>query len=468
MAGNRRLRAAFGLLLVLTDMAMTAIAFYLAYELRLVTEYRPLTSIPPFRVYLGMALIQVLSMAIVFFFAKLYHVKRAGSRIDEFYAVFGAASVGTLLSTSVTAFVYKGNLDYPRLMVIYAWVLTIVLVMIGRLLHGSLVSRLRARGVGADRALIVGTGEAGRMLLQKVRNAPHLGYQLVGFIDNQAGLEEVEGLPVLGSFETIGQVIDEHDIDTVLIGLPEAPREQVMDAISQCERGKVEIKVLPDVFQLIASEVSIGDLNGLPMLTVRDVALRGWRLTVKRAFDLVLGSILLVLSSPLLLLIAALVKLESPGPALFVQERVGLDGKPFPMVKFRTMRVDAEGETGPVWAKADDPRRTRLGAFLRRHSLDELPQLINVVLGEMSLVGPRPERPIFVEQFRQSIPRYMDRHREKAGMAGWAQVNGLRGDTSIEERTKYDLWYVENWSLLLDIKIIIRAIMRVFRDPNAY
>jgi exopolysaccharide biosynthesis polyprenyl glycosylphosphotransferase len=468
MARNKRLRAFFGLLLIASDLAMTAIAFYLAYELRLVTDYRPLISIPPFRFYLGMGAIQVISMPVVFFFAKLYHIKRAGSRIDEFYSVFGSVSVGTLISTSVTSFIYKGNLDYPRLMVIYAWVLTILLVTVGRLLHGFLVSLLRSRGAGADRVLIVGTGEAGRMLLQKVQNAPRLGYQAVGFIDGDSGLQELDGLPVLGSTENIGQIIDDNDIDAVLIGLPEASREQVMAAISQCERGKVEIKVLPDVFQLIASELSIGELDGLPMLTVRDVALRGWRLTVKRAFDLALGSVLLVLSSPFLLLVAALVKLESPGPALFVQERVGLDARPFPIVKFRTMRTDAEGASGPVWAKAGDPRRTRLGTFLRKHSLDELPQLINVVLGEMSLVGPRPERPVFVEQFRQSIPRYMDRHREKAGMAGWAQINGLRGDTSIEERTKYDLWYVENWSLLLDIKILLRAIMRVFRDPNAY
>ena len=250
--------------------------------------------------------------------------------------------------------------------------------------------------------------------------------------------------------------------------MPEAPREQILDMISQCERGRIGIKVYPDVFQIIASEISIGDLDGLPMLTVRDVALRGWRLTLKRAFDLVVGSILLVVFSPFMLFMAILVKLESRGPALYVQERMGLDARPFPVIKFRTMRVDAEKWTGPIWAKQGDPRCTRLGAWLRRHSFDELPQLINVVLGDMSLVGPRPERPVFVAQFRQSIPRYMDRHREKAGMAGWAQVNGLRGDTSIAERTKYDLWYVENWSLLLDIKILIRTAFRVLRDPNAY
>jgi len=192
---------------------------------------------------------------------------------------------------------------------------------------------------------------------------------------------------------------------------------------------------------------------------VRDVALRGWKLTLKRALDLVGSAAGLVLLSPLMLLIAVLIKLESRGPVFFVQERMGLDAKSFPVIKFRSMRQDAEKD-GPGWTTEDDPRRTQMGSILRRTNLDELPQLINVLLGEMSLVGPRPERPVWVQQFRQSIPRYMERHREKAGMTGWAQVNGLRGNTSIWERTKYDLWYTENWSLWLDIKILIRTVLQ--------
>ncbi len=222
------------------------------------------------------------------------------------------------------------------------------------------------------------------------------------------------------------------------------------------------------MFQIIASEISIDDLNGLPLLTVRDVALRGWRLVLKRAMDFVVSAITLILLSPFLMLLAFLIKLDSPGSVFFAQERMGLDARPFQMLKFRSMRKDAEKETGPVWATKEDPRVTRLGAFIRRHSLDELPQFINVLLGDMSLVGPRPERPVFVDQFRQIVPRYMERHKEKAGLTGWAQVNGLRGDTSIVERTKYDLWYIENWSLLLDLKIIIKTAFGFFRDENAY
>jgi exopolysaccharide biosynthesis polyprenyl glycosylphosphotransferase len=219
----------------------------------------------------------------------------------------------------------------------------------------------------------------------------------------------------------------------------------------------------------MAGQLSVGELSGLPLLNLRDVALRGWKLTLKRAIDLIGSATGLVLLSPLMFLIAILIKLDSPGPALYTQERMGLDGKRFYLFKFRTMRADAEAH-GPGWTRPDDPRRTRLGAFLRRTNLDELPQLINVLLGDMSLVGPRPERPIYVEEFRKRIPRYMERHREKAGITGWAQVNGLRGDTSIEERTKYDLWYIENWSVWLDIKIILMTIWQTIAggNENAY
>jgi len=317
--------------------------------------------------------------------------------------------------------------------------------------------------------LIVGTGEVGQMILQKIRHLPGLGYEVTGFVDDRSDLETIRGVPVLGQTGDLPSLIGEHSIDEVIIALPEeASHEEILTIISLCERGKVDIKVYPDVFQIMAAQVSIGDLGGLPLLTVRDIALRGWRLTLKRAVDLIGSAVGLVVVSPLMLLLAALIKLDSPGPVFYVQERMGLDAKPFWMIKFRSMWADAEAKTGPVWATKDDPRRTRLGAFIRRFSVDELPQLINVVLGEMSLVGPRPERPVFVEQFRQSIPRYMDRHREKSGLTGWAQVNGLRGDTSIAERTKYDLWYIENWSLLLDFKIILKTIFNAFASKNVY
>jgi Undecaprenyl-phosphate glucose phosphotransferase len=290
----------------------------------------------------------------------------------------------------------------------------------------------------------------------------------VGFADDTPGRREVAGLPILGNTAQVGFLIREHDVQEVILGLPEASDEDTLELISQCEREKATVRIFPNVFQIIASEISIDDLNGLPLLTVRDVALRGWRSALKRTTDLAVSAVTLILLSPFMLLMALLIKLDSPGPVFFAQKRMGLDTRPFQMLKFRSMRADAEKETGPVWATKDDPRRTRFGTLIRRYSLDEVPQFINVLLGDMSLVGPRPERPIFVEQFRQMVPRYMERHKEKAGITGWAQINGLRGDTSIVERTKYDLWYIENWSLLLDIKIILRTVFSAFYDENAY
>ncbi len=460
----KRAQVWFVLALLLCDVIAAVAAFYLAYHLRRMSVGE---GIGPFRNYLGMLAIHVAGLVTIFFFYRLYHRKRATSHLDEFYRVFGAVSINTLLTIALTSFVYKSQLDYHRWMVVYTWGLTLGLVTVGRVVHARAQWALQARGVGEDRVLIVGTGEVGRMILQKIVHSPGLGYRVVGLVDANGGSRPVLGFPVLGQINDIPAIIERHRVDEVIIALPEAAHQEIVGIISLCEREKVGIRVFPDVFQIMASEISIDDLGGLPLLTVRDIALRGWRLALKRAMDLTLSAIGLVLLSPLMMLTALIIKLESPGPVFYIQERMGLDARPFPMIKFRSMRADAEAE-GPGWTVPNDPRRTRFGSLIRRFSLDELPQLINVLVGDMSLVGPRPERPVYVEQFRQSIPRYMDRHREKAGITGWAQVNGLRGDTSIAERTKYDLWYIENWSLSLDIKILLRTIFQIFRDRNAY
>jgi exopolysaccharide biosynthesis polyprenyl glycosylphosphotransferase len=463
---QRRTSWLLSLVTVMVDAAMIVAAFFAAYYLRKVTEYpRPLNP-QPFSDYGGMLLIHTGTLLTTFFIYRLYHFKPGLSRIDKSYSLMAAISFGTVASVALTSFVYKNELDYPRAMVVYAWILSIVLVMVGRLFTDWLRSRYRV--ANPTRVLIVGAGDVGRMILQKISQSPNLGYQPVGFADDTPGRKEVSGFPVLGPTHQLRLLLQEHNVQEVIIGLPEASHEEVLDLISQAEREKATVRVFPDVFQIIASEISIDDLNGLPLLTVRDVALRGWRLGLKRTTDFVVSAIALTLLSPFLMLLSVLIKLDSPGSVFYAQERMGLDARPFQMLKFRSMRKDAEKDTGPVWATRDDPRVTRLGAFIRRHSLDELPQFINVLLGDMSLVGPRPERPVFVDQFRQIVPRYMERHKEKAGLTGWAQVNGLRGDTSIVERTKYDLWYIENWSLLLDVKILLKTAFGLFRDDNAY
>ncbi len=461
---KRRTNLIFTLTLLGLDAGMICLAFFVAYYFR-PREATPNQVIPPFSYYLGMMSLNVLAFIAVFFFYKLYHVDRGMSRLDELYKTFPAVSLSVIAGTAFTAFVYRNELDYPRIMIVYFWLAAVVLVAIGRFVHHSIRSALYARGWGESKVLIVGANEAGNLVLERIRNSPQLGYLPIGFLDDVRAGQTVQGLPVLGKVDELGTLVARDGVNEVIIALPEASHQDLLSVMARCEDGRVSIKIFPDVFQLMASEVTVGDLNGLPLLTMRDVALRGWRLTLKRIVDLIFSATVLVLISPLMLLIAVLIKLDSPGPAIYTQIRMGLDTRQFSTFKFRSMRANADKEGG--WTVRDDPRRTRFGAWLRRYSLDELPQFINVFLGHMSLVGPRPEQPVFVQQFRQEVPRYMERHREKAGITGWAQVNGLRGDTSIRERTKYDLYYIEHWSLWLDIKIVILTLIRVLRDPNA-
>ena len=471
MRSKTQTQVIFVLTLALTDMAMVGLAFFLAYWMRRWIPWpEEAKGMGGFFEYASIVLIQALSVLGVFAFSRLYRLTRGPSRTDEFYSIFAFTTVGTLMGVALAALLFKNSpleLDYSRGMLLYGWGLTIVFVTLGRVVHGQVRARLRRQGWGRDRVLIVGTGDVGRMIVQKIQSNPGLGYEVVGFVtvnDQNGGSSAAS---ILGSASDLAPIIDKHRIDEVIIALPEATHQDILTLISECERGKVTIKVFPDVFQIMASQVSIGDLGGLPLLTVRDIALRGWKRMAKRLMDIVGAACGLVLVSPLMMLMAALIKLDSRGPVFYAQERMGLDARPFLMLKFRSMRQDAEVH-GPGWTVEDDPRATRLGRTIRRINIDELPQFINVLIGEMSLVGPRPERAVYVNQFRRSIPRYMDRHWEKAGMTGWAQVNGLRGDTSIVERTKYDLWYIENWSLLLDIKILIRTIFNLAEPPNAY
>ncbi len=461
---------------LLLDTWLIGLAFVLAYYLRVYVPLpRPSVNVGGFLLYLPMMIVQVFSVLTVFYFNKLYHVTRSQSRIDEIYAIFAAVSVGTMIAVAISSLTFKNSifeLDYPRAMVLYAWVLGIVFITLGREGHRRAWHILRMRGVGRDRVLVIGSGEAARVIIQKIQWSSYLGYDLVGVVNGDDGKQDVAGVPVLGSIADLDRLIDELEIEEVIIALPESvDRHELVKIVTKCQRGSVSIKIFPDVFEFITTDISIDDLGGLPLLNVRDVQLRGYQLSLKRGLDIIGASVGLVLLSPFMMLMALLIRLESPGPIFYCQERMGLDGKKFNIIKFRSMVPDAE-DKGPGWTTADDPRRTKLGAFLRSKDIDELPQLINVLLGDMSLVGPRPERPVYVEKFRASIPRYMERHREKSGMTGWAQVNGLRGDTSIIERTKYDIWYIENWSVWLDIKIIVRTVFQAWvkspTERNAY
>jgi len=465
---TQRIRTLYTVSLVLLDSLLIGLAFVLAYQLRVNIAWpEPLLNQVPLASYAGLFVIQLSIIITILFLNRQYYIPRSLSRIDQAYYVFVSVSVGMLIALAVATIIFRNNqaiLDYPRAMMVYDWLLTIVLLILGRLVHSWVRKRLQDRGIGKDRVLIVGTGDTARMIMQRIAWSPALGYDLVGIVNGEAAGSEILGFRVLGQPEDLPDLINEYHVDEVIIAMPEKGHREMLHVISYCERGRVTIKIFPDLFQYVTTHAGIDDLGGLPLLSVRDYALRGYLLTLKRLIDFIGATLGLIAFSPLMLLTALAIKLESPGPVFFIQPRMGLDGREFMMIKFRSMRTDAEKD-GPGWTVKNDPRQTRLGTWLRRLEVDELPNLINVWLGEMSLVGPRPEQAYYVEQFRRYVPRYMDRHREKGGMTGWAQVNGLRGDSSISERTKYDLWYSENWSILLDTKILLRTVWQVI-VPN--
>ncbi|HEV7664550.1 MAG TPA: undecaprenyl-phosphate glucose phosphotransferase [Chloroflexota bacterium] len=464
--GLSGLRGLYVLALIVSDLVMLRLAFVLAYRMRLLGDTRPGQPNDPPATYDDLALLCVLAIMVIFAIRRLYIPRRGFGRVDLLYQVSAAVGVGWLAALSFTFFVYRA-LEPPRLMLVYWALLSIGLVWLTRVVLDALLREAHRRGRDLVRVLIVGDGEQAQLVEAKIRAAPELGYRVAGFIGNGAATAVVR--PVLGGLADIPTIVRDQHVGEVIIAWAGISHIELVDIVTGCTRQRVDIKIFPDIFELMAREVETSELTGLPLMRVRDVALRGWMRFLKRALDVAVSWTLLVLLSWWFLIMAALVKLTSPnGPVLHVQERVGLDGRPFYMLKFRSMRPDAEAESGPVWATPNDPRRTPVGGVIRRFSLDEFPQLINVLVGEMSLVGPRPERPEFVAQFANLIPRYRERHMEKAGMTGWAQVNGLRGQTSIVERTEYDLFYVETWSLAFDIKILLKTLAAVIRDRNAY
>lgn len=466
----QRIRFLFGLSLVLIDIVAVTLAFGLAYWLRVNIDWpSALPEATRLSNYAALLVLHAVGVMAWMAFSQQYIVPRAPSRIDQFYAIVRNATLGVLFGTFSAIFLLRNNAliaNYPRVTIVYGWLLSILFLTFGRTIHHTSRDWLRRRGVAQDRLLIVGTGEQARIILQRILWSPQLGYKIIGVIATRpTALAQVLGVPILGETNELQQLINEHSIDEVILAAPEEGHRATVRLISECQHGRVSIKVFPDMFQFMTSEAGIDDLGGLPLLSVRDFASRGYWLVFKRLMDVTVSALGLLVLSPLLLLLAVAIRLESPGPVFFIQERMGLDGKPFRMIKFRSMRSDSEA-VGPGWTVENDPRRTQIGSILRKLNIDEVPQLINVLLGEMSLVGPRPEQPHYVEQFQETIPSYMERHREKAGLTGWAQIHGLRGDTSIAERTNYDLWYSENWSLLLDVKIVIRTIWQIFTGQN--
>jgi exopolysaccharide biosynthesis polyprenyl glycosylphosphotransferase len=461
--------------LFLIDGLALVIAFTSAYRLRDVTGTLGPVQQPPSGTYLLLVSLATASILAVFVFTGMYRGRRAVSRMDESYKIATHVSLGFVIAIAASSLLLGEDFIYSRQMLAYGWIFAVVGVSAGRFVHTGVVGAVRSSGVASDRVLIVGAASTGELVLDKIRRSPQLGYDVVGFVRHRPwniGDEQrhIAGVPVVGMSSELASIVEQYEVDEIIVALSGVPHDEVLEMVFAVTDLPVAIRVYPEAFRLLTSDVlSISDLNGLPTVSVRTIGLRPVERVIKRTMDVVISAGVLVLLSPIMLALALVIKIASPGPVFYTQERVGRDGRSFHVLKFRSMPVDAEQASGPVFTTKEDPRPGKLGRFLRRYSLDELPQFINVLYGEMSVVGPRPERPFFVEQFRQVIPAYMARHHEKAGITGWAQVNGLRGDTSVEERTLYDLYYVENWSILFDIKIMVKTLFHIFRrDNNAY
>ncbi|MEW6516868.1 MAG: undecaprenyl-phosphate glucose phosphotransferase [candidate division FCPU426 bacterium] len=451
------------------DLLAVGLALTAAYALRFSGWPIPVWhDIPSFALYLQGLPVLMLVLLVCYHYAGLYLQRRGISGVDEFSRILQAATVAFLVVIGLTFFSRRAV--YSRVVLLYAWVFCVVLSTLARSGLRRLQVVLRRRGVGVSRALVVGLTPAGKMVADQLRRYPGLGYRLLGLVaEEKTGARTFAEAPVLGSLRQLPHLVAKHQADEVIFALPPAAHGKIEEYLLALEPLGVDCKIVSDLFGLITNPMTVDDIYGIPVFALKQSPLSGfWARFWKRALDLALTVPALIALSPLLLFLAALVKLSSPGPVLFRQERVGRGNRPFMVFKFRSMVQDAEKHTGPVWAKKGDSRTTPVGAWMRRLSLDELPQLFNVLSGEMSLVGPRPERPHFVDQFKTRIPRYLERHKVKAGLTGWAQAHNLRGDTPVEERVKYDIWYVENWTLGLDLKIILRTALDLFHHQDAY
>jgi len=460
----RRHGQKLGMVFLVGDLLVTAVAWFAAYILRYSIWPAP-HGVPEIDVVArGLPTVLVLA-AVAYRLSGLYEVHRLRQLPRELRTVCQAS--GLLFLLAIAVMFYRHDVYETRLgLALFVAINALLLAVMRRIVWQGL-KYLRSRGLNYGRAVIVGAGRLGGMVSETIRNNAWTGLEAIGFVDDPQKVEPA-ALPRLGTIAELADVVRRHDVDHVFVALPLSRSGELPNVYRLLDSVLVEVQVVPDLPQLAGMKLRSMEIDGVTFLSLRGDPHRGWGKLTKRSMDLALGAAALVAVAPVMLILALLVKLTSPGPILFRQQRMGLGGRTFAMLKFRSMRTDAEAGTGPVWAQRIDDRCTTLGRFMRRWSLDELPQLFNVLWGDMSLVGPRPERGVFVEKFSQQLPTYQQRHQVKAGITGWAQVNGWRGNTSLRRRLECDLYYISHWSPLLDLKILWLTIWCGFRHRNAY
>lgn len=443
--------------------AANLLAYYLRFFSPLTTIFPVTKGIPPFDEYLYFTLFNVIIIIILFSNFRSYR-SRFFSTFSEDISVILKVSFLSILFSMSFAFLNR-DFSYSRLVFALVFINSIILLLSTRYLFHKIKYYFLNKGYNILRVVLIGSPKILPTIYDRLKENNIYKFDFRGYVANS----KIE-LPInyLGSTEEIGTIIDLESYDGIILAYDSAEHFQILNILKSTEGKNTELFYVPDILDLLTSHINVLEINGTPLFQFKSFTLSGWQGFLKRAFDIFVSIFGLCILSPLFLIISILVKMTSKGPVFYLQKRVSIDGTEFTMIKFRSMRVDAESETGPVWATSDDSRTTILGKILRRTSLDELPQLWNIIKGDMSIVGPRPERQHFIDQFKEEIPHYLERQRLRSGVTGWAQVNGLRGQSPISERTKYDLYYIENWSLWFDIKIIILTFIAIFKGENAY
>lgn len=453
---------AIAVMLRFMDMLTVGAAGVLAYYYRFTREDIPSS-------YEGAILIGVFLTPIIFSFFDIYHSLRGKGFFAHIGRLVQAVGIMVMLMGGLAFFTKSGD-TFSR-----AWFATWMSLSLGLLIFFRcstlcFLRYMRAFGLNEKRIVIMGAGGLGKKLAETIQQKMWTGFRVVAFVDDDAGRKPATlcNIPIIQTPEKISEYLSKETIDEFWLALPLQAEPRVKQLLHELRYHTITARFVLDIYGLNLFNHSITDLAGFPMLNVCSTPMQGINRIVKAIEDRLLAAVILTLVSPLFLLIALAVKISSPGPVFYRQKRVGWSGREFEMLKFRSMPINAEAKTGPVWNKPDDNRATALGKFLRHTSLDELPQFINVLMGDMSIVGPRPERKVFVDEFKTQVPGYMQKHLVKAGITGWAQVNGWRGNTSLDKRIEFDLYYIENWSLSFDIKIILLTFLRGFVNRNAY
>ncbi|WP_379135429.1 undecaprenyl-phosphate glucose phosphotransferase [Paenibacillus sp. sgz500958] len=457
-------------LYMVADFAVIQLSFLIAWWLKFRSGWIPYINPLPVESYAYWSLIYGMVAVLTGVVVSLYLPKRKKRFADESLKIFQVHIFSIFVVLGLMFFVKE--LDISRMYLAIYMTFNLFLTMLYRFVLKKILISFREKGYNRQFVLILGAGTLGKRFYNNLELYPELGYEAVGFLDDYQrwdGIEERKYKPILGTVDELSEKLESMPIDEVILALPLDAHFKYPAIIAACESAGVRTLIIPDFFDYLPARPYFDNFAGMPMINVRDIPLdmTGNRLS-KRIFDILFSLFAIIVTLPIMIIVAMGVRITSRGPVIFKQERVGLNRRNFMMYKFRSMRLQQDGEEDTGWSTPEDPRRTRFGTFIRRTSLDELPQFFNVLMGHMSVVGPRPERPFYVEQFRGEIPKYMVKHHVRPGITGWAQSNGLRGDTSIEDRIKHDIFYIENWSLLFDIRIIVKTIHNGFINKNAY